>query len=73
MITKLKKYIQSIENNEGVSSQKQHNNKKRRQNIKVQQYAAYNYQNQFVKYYQDSKLKPNKIMRNIKVIRTIQN
>ncbi len=73
MISKLKKYIQSIENNEGASSQKQHNNKKRRQNIKVQQYPAYNYQNQFVKYYQDSKLKPNKIMRNIIVIRTIQN
>ena len=71
MISKLKKYIQSIENNERVSSSK--HNKKRRQNIKVQQYAAYNFQNQFVKYYQDLKLKPNKIMRNIKVIRTIQN
>jgi hypothetical protein len=68
MIVKLKKYLSNIEK-DGSSPK----HKRRRKSIKVEEFSAYNFQNNFVKYYQNLKSKPFKVMRNIKSIRIIEN
>lgn len=65
VLSRLKKYISFIEKEE---SPKQ---KRRRKKIKVEEFAAYSAQNNFVKYHVDHKSFTCKNLKNMKAIRIV--
>ena len=67
MLLQLKRYISNIEKEESPK------HKRRRNKIRVEDFLAYKFQNNFVKYHVELKPPPSKVIKNIRAIRIIEN